>query len=74
VCFGDAAERYAELFQAGKVYDISKGTLTTVRNPKFSNHQYEIKLDHNSVVEAGPPRGARLNHLSPCRKCMVSAL
>jgi len=27
VCFGDAAERYAELFQAGKVYDISKVVL-----------------------------------------------
>ena len=51
VCFGDAAERYGEVFQAGRVYDISKGTLSTVRNPRYSNHQFEIRLDHNAVVE-----------------------
>jgi replication factor A1 len=43
--------RYCEVFQAGRVYDISKGTLSTVRNPRFSSHQFEIRLDHNAVVE-----------------------
>ena len=51
VCFGDAAERFAELFQAGRVYDISKGQMQAVRNRQYSNHEFEIRLDHNAQVE-----------------------
>ena len=51
VCFGDAAERFHEVFQPGRVYDVSKGTLSAVRNRQYSNHEFEIRLDHNSYVE-----------------------
>jgi replication factor A1 len=51
VCFGDVAEHFANKFQAGHVYDVSKASLGTVRNPQFSKHPFEIKLDQNSVVE-----------------------
>ena len=51
VCFGDTAEMYAEKFQHGKVYDVSKANLQQVRNRQYSNHEFEIRLDHGSVVE-----------------------
>ena len=51
VCFGDTAEAYAEKFRAGVVYDVSKAQLQSVRNKQYSNHDFEIRLDHGSVVE-----------------------
>ena len=51
VCFGDTAEMYAEKFRAGAVYDVSKAQLQSVRNKQYSNHEFEIRLDHGSVVE-----------------------
>ena len=51
VCFGDTAELYAEKFVAGKVYDVSKAQLQQVRNRQYSNHEFEIRLDHGSLVE-----------------------
>lgn len=48
----EAAERYYDLVEPGKVYLISKGTLR-VANKKFSslNSQYEMSLGYDSVVQ-----------------------
>jgi replication factor A1 len=51
VCFNDTAERFSQVFQAGRVYDIQKGQISNVKNKKFNNADFEIRLDNGSVVE-----------------------
>ena len=36
------------------VYEISKATLTASRNPRYAIGAYEMKLDHNTVVQPLP--------------------
>ncbi|PIN00420.1 Single-stranded DNA-binding replication protein [Handroanthus impetiginosus] len=50
--FNDAARKFFDKFQIGKVYYISKGTLK-VANKQFKNVQndYEMTLNENSEVE-----------------------
>ncbi|KAG2449859.1 hypothetical protein HYH02_005382 [Chlamydomonas schloesseri] len=50
--FGAEADKFFEVVEAGAIYQISKASLTNKR-PQFNhtNHQYEIKLDRNSLVE-----------------------
>ena len=50
VAFGDTAERFADVFRAGSVYELSKGQIRPVRNPKFSVGEFEMMLDHNTEV------------------------
>ena len=54
VCFGDCALNLAEKMQQYGVYEISKATLTASRNPKYAIGAYEMKLDHNSIVQPVP--------------------
>lgn len=50
--FNEAARKFFDKFQLGKVYFISKGTLR-VANKMFKTVQndYEMTLNENSVVE-----------------------
>lgn len=50
--FKEAAKKFYEKFQLGKVYYISKGMLR-VANKQFSTvkNDYEMTLNENSVVE-----------------------
>lgn len=50
--FNEAARKFYEKFQLGKVYYISKGTLK-VANKQFKTLQndYEMTLNESSVVE-----------------------
>lgn len=50
--FNEAAKKFYDRFQLGKVYYISKGTLK-VANKQFKTVQndYEMTLNENSVVE-----------------------
>ncbi|KAM7278594.1 hypothetical protein ACFE04_005728 [Oxalis oulophora] len=50
--FNEAAKKFLEIFQLGKVYYISKGTLR-VANKQFKTVQnnYEMTLNENSLVE-----------------------
>ena len=54
VCFGDCALNLAEKMQQYGVYEISKATLTASRNPRYAIGAYEMKLDHNTVVQPLP--------------------
>ncbi|GFR50485.1 hypothetical protein Agub_g12748, partial [Astrephomene gubernaculifera] len=53
--FGAEADKFYEMVEAGKIYQITKASLTQKR-PQFNhlNHPYEIRLDRNSTVEAVP--------------------
>lgn len=50
--FNEAAKKFYEKFELGKVYYISKGTLK-VANKQFKTvkNDYEMTLNENSVVE-----------------------
>ena len=49
VCFNDTAEKFSQVFQGGRVYDISKGAVSQVKNKKYSGGaEFEIRLDNTS--------------------------
>ena len=50
--FNEAARKFYEKFQLGKVYYISKGTLKVANKQyKTVKNDYEMTLNENSVVE-----------------------
>ena len=56
--FNEAAKKFFDKFQVGKVYYISKGTLR-VANKQFKTVQndYEMNLNENSMVEEAGDEG-----------------
>ena len=51
VCFNDTAEKFSQVFQGGRVYDISKGHVSQVKNKKYNASDFEIRLDNTSLVD-----------------------
>lgn len=56
--FNEAARKFFDKFQVGKVYYISKGTLK-VANKQFKTVQndYEMTLNDNSIIEEATDEG-----------------
>lgn len=56
--FNEAATKFFDKFQVGKVYYISKGTLK-VANKQFKTVQndYEMTLNDNSIIEEATDEG-----------------
>ena len=54
VGFGDAAVRFSNELHHGRVYEISKASISASRNPKYAIHQYEMKFDQNTVFVECP--------------------
>ncbi|EFJ49234.1 hypothetical protein VOLCADRAFT_104448 [Volvox carteri f. nagariensis] len=53
--FGAEADKFFETIEVGAIYQISKASLTQ-KKPQFNptSHDYEIRLDRNSLVERVP--------------------
>ncbi|GLC43682.1 hypothetical protein PLESTM_001504100 [Pleodorina starrii] len=53
--FGAEAEKFFESIEVGAIYQVSKASLTQ-KKPQFNHtsHDYEIRLDRNSLVERVP--------------------